>query len=47
MEFVTALYASAITGEPVHRADLTPEHPFYRALHGGMSKSMLSESFRT
>ncbi|TCC15479.1 Gfo/Idh/MocA family protein [Kribbella sindirgiensis] len=47
MEFVTALYASAITGRPVHRTDLTPDHPFYQALHGNTPKTELSESFRT
>ncbi|NUR99038.1 MAG: hypothetical protein HOV67_27750, partial [Kribbellaceae bacterium] len=47
MEFVTALYASAITGGPVRRADLTPEHPFYTALHGGTSQSRITEAFRT
>ncbi|TCC08340.1 Gfo/Idh/MocA family protein [Kribbella soli] len=46
MEFVTALYASAITGRPVRRTDLTPDHPFYRALHGDTPKTELSESFR-
>jgi predicted dehydrogenase len=46
MEFVTALYASAITGQPVRRTDLTPDHPFYRALHGDTPKTQLSESFR-
>jgi predicted dehydrogenase len=46
MEFVTALYASAITGQAVRRTDLTPEHPFYRALHGGTPKDELSDSFR-
>ncbi len=46
MEFVTALYASAITGQPVRRTDLTPDHPFYRALHGDTPKTELSESFR-
>ncbi|RZT11744.1 putative dehydrogenase [Kribbella sp. VKM Ac-2569] len=46
MEFVTALYASAITGQPVRRSDLTLDHPFYRALHGNTPKTELSESFR-
>ncbi|WP_350277968.1 Gfo/Idh/MocA family oxidoreductase [Kribbella sp. HUAS MG21] len=46
MEFVTALYASAITGKPVDRADLTPGHPFYQALHGETPKDQLSRSFR-
>lgn len=46
MEFVTALYASTITGQAVRRTDLTPDHPFYRALHGDTPKTQLSESFR-
>lgn len=46
MEFVTALYASAITGQAVRRTDLTPDHPFYRALHGDTPKTELSESFQ-
>lgn len=45
MEFITALYASAITGAAVHRADLTPEHSFYQALHGGMKQTKLTEAF--
>lgn len=45
MEFVTALYASAITGTPVHRADLTPGHPFYQALHGNTPTSQLTNAF--
>jgi predicted dehydrogenase len=47
MEFVTALYSSAITGEAVHRADLTPDHPFYQALNGGITNARISESFAT
>ncbi|QNE16894.1 Gfo/Idh/MocA family oxidoreductase [Kribbella qitaiheensis] len=45
MEFVTALYASAITGRPIHRADLTAGHPFYQALHGGVPQTKISEAF--
>jgi predicted dehydrogenase len=47
MEFVTALYASAITGGPVRRADLTPGHPFYRALHGDTAQTEISQAFST
>ncbi len=47
MEFVSALYASAITGTPVHRADLTPGHPFYGALHGDVPKTTIIEAFTT
>lgn len=45
MEFVTALYASAIAGEAVRRADLTPDHLFYQALNGGLTNTRISESF--
>ncbi|MET9271955.1 Gfo/Idh/MocA family oxidoreductase [Kribbella sp. NPDC003557] len=45
MEFVTALYASSITGRPVRRTDLTPDHPFYRALHGDLPATQVAESF--
>jgi predicted dehydrogenase len=47
MEFVTALYASAITGGPIRRADLSPGHPFYRALHADLPKTKISETFST
>ena len=36
MEFVTALYASSIGNETVHRRDLTPANRFYHSLHGGL-----------
>ncbi|WP_052422905.1 Gfo/Idh/MocA family oxidoreductase [Nonomuraea candida] len=36
MEFVTGLYASAFTGRPVLRSELTPDHPFYHRLDGGV-----------
>ncbi len=45
MEFVTALYASSVAGTAVDRADLTPEHPFYRALNGGLPEAEIAESF--
>ncbi|MEV6281434.1 Gfo/Idh/MocA family oxidoreductase [Kribbella sp. NPDC051770] len=45
MEFVTALYASALTGQAVRRADLVPGHPFYQALNGGLPQSELTEAF--
>ncbi len=44
MEFVTALYASALTGTAVQRADLTPGHPFYRALHGDVPQSVIDQA---
>jgi len=47
MEFVTALYASALTGEAVHRTDLTPKHPFYSALHGAIAQTTITDSFST
>lgn len=42
MEFVTALYASALQGTTVSRADLTPGHPFYDRLDGGLSAELIS-----
>ena len=36
MEFVTALYASSIECETVHRRDLTPANRFYESLSGGL-----------
>lgn len=45
MEFVTGLYASAVTGDPVDRSDLRPGHPFYEALHGNISKPELMDRF--
>jgi predicted dehydrogenase len=37
LELVTAIYASALTGTPVHRTDLGPEYPFYHRLNGGLT----------
>ena len=37
VEFVTAVYASALLGTPVRRADLVPSHPFYADLTGGLA----------
>lgn len=37
MEFIAALYRSAMTGVPVARASLTREDPFYHALHGNLA----------
>ena len=34
MEFVTALYASAFTGQPVRSGEITAENPFYRRMDG-------------
>jgi predicted dehydrogenase len=45
MEFVTALYASAITSTQIHRADLTPGHPFYAALNGGTPQTTITQAF--
>jgi predicted dehydrogenase len=36
MEFVTALYASSIERETVHRRDLTPANRFFHSLDGGL-----------
>ena len=43
MELVTALYASSLTGETVRRAELTPDHPFYARLDGGLSPAAVTE----
>ena len=37
LEFVTGVYASALLGTGVQRADLVPGHPFYGDLSGGMA----------
>lgn len=34
MELITAIYAAAFTGRPVHPTDLTPENPFYHGMNG-------------
>ncbi|TYB63987.1 Gfo/Idh/MocA family oxidoreductase [Nonomuraea sp. PA05] len=36
MEFVTGLYASAFTGRPVLRTEITQDSPFYHRLDGGI-----------
>jgi hypothetical protein len=36
MEFVTAVYASSIERETIHRRDLTPGNRFYNSLNGGL-----------
>jgi predicted dehydrogenase len=36
MEFVTAVYASSIGRETIHRRDLTQGNPFYQNLNGGL-----------
>ncbi|GAA3134608.1 Gfo/Idh/MocA family oxidoreductase [Planomonospora alba] len=36
MEFVTGLYASALTGRPVLREEIGPHDPFYHRLDGGL-----------
>jgi predicted dehydrogenase len=37
VEFVTGVYASALLGTGVQRADLVPGHPFYGDLSGGLA----------
>ncbi|MFF1822954.1 Gfo/Idh/MocA family protein [Kribbella sp. NPDC058245] len=44
MQFVTALYASALTGTAVERASLTPGHPFYQALHGDVPQPVIDRT---
>ena len=42
MEFVTALYQSALSGTTVRRTDLTPDSPFYGDLSGGLSADTIT-----
>ena len=42
MEFITALYASSIERETVHRQDLTPSDRFYHSLNGGLSADTIT-----
>lgn len=37
LELVAGIYASALTGAPVLRTDLTPENPFYHRMNGGLT----------
>ena len=37
VEFVTAVYASALLGRSVRRSEMVPGHRFYADLTGGMS----------
>ncbi|QYM78700.1 Gfo/Idh/MocA family oxidoreductase [Horticoccus luteus] len=37
LEFLTAIYKSAFTNQPVTRGSIRPGDPFYTALHGGMA----------
>ncbi len=37
VEFVTAVYASALLGTRIRRAELVPGHPFYSDLTGGLA----------
>ena len=42
MEFVTAVYASSIECETIHRRDLTPANRFYDSLNGGLPTDTIS-----
>ena len=42
MEFITAVYASSIECQTVHRRDLTPANNFYDNLSGGLSPDTVS-----
>jgi predicted dehydrogenase len=42
MEFITALYASSIERETVHRRDLTPADRFYHSLNGGLPADVVA-----
>ncbi|MEM7033055.1 MAG: Gfo/Idh/MocA family oxidoreductase [Chloroflexota bacterium] len=35
VEFLTSMFKSGFTGQPVQRGSITPDDPFYRALNGG------------
>lgn len=43
MEFVTALYQSALLGSTVRRTDLTPDNPFYGDLSGGLPAETITK----
>jgi predicted dehydrogenase len=47
MEFITALYASSIKHETIHRRDLTPADSFYRSLNGGLSAETITARLGT
>lgn len=47
MEFVTALYASALEGGAVTRADLTPDRGFYHRLDGGLPADLVTTRLST
>ena len=47
MEFVTALYASSMERETVHRRDLTPGTRFYTSLSGGLPADTITARLRT
>ena len=34
LEFLAALYKSAMTGQPVLRGSITPDDPFYQRMNG-------------
>jgi predicted dehydrogenase len=42
MEFITAVYASSIECETVHRGDLTPANRFYSSLNGGLPNDTIT-----
>jgi len=43
MEFAAAIYASAFTGGPVRRGDITTESPFYHRMDGNLAPWALDE----
>lgn len=43
MEFVTALYQSALQGTTVRRSDLTADNPFYADLSGGLPADAITD----
>jgi predicted dehydrogenase len=47
MEFITALYASSIKRETVHRRDLTSADRFYHSLNGGLPADTITTRLST
>lgn len=47
IEFVTAVYASALLGAPVRRDDLVPGYPFYADLSGGIAADEITQRMTT
>jgi predicted dehydrogenase len=44
LEFLTALYKSALTGQPVVRGSIRAGDPFYSSLHGGLGTAIRADA---